>query len=249
MITLQFTLSESIDVAEQDVQAAINAAYTYLPKDLPNPPVYSKVNPADAPIMTLAMTSDTLPLSQVEDLADTVLAQKISQVTGVGLVSINGGQKPAVRVQANPTALAGYNMSLEDLRSALGATNVDQAKGGLNGTRQAYIIGANDQLTSSADYRSVIVAYRNGNPVRLTDVADVVDGAENVMQAAWVNTTPAVILNIQRQPGANIIGVVDNVKKLLPQLQQTLHQRRSNCKRSRTVPLLFVRQSRMSSTN
>ena len=222
VITLQFTLSESIDVAEQDVQAAINAAYTYLPKDLPNPPVYSKVNPADAPIMTLAMTSDTLPLSQVEDLADTILAQKISQVTGVGLVSINGGQKPAVRVQANPTALAGYNMSLEDLRAALGATNVDQAKGGLNGTRQAYIIGANDQLTSSADYRSVIVAYRNGNPVRLTDVASVVDGAENVMQAAWVNTIPAVILNIQRQPGANIIGVVDNVKKLLPQLQQTL---------------------------
>ena len=177
VITLQFSLAESIDVAEQDVQAAINAAYTYLPKDLPNPPVYSKVNPADAPIMTLALTSTSLPLSQVEDLADTVLAQKISQVSGVGLVSINGGQKPAVRVQANPTALASYNMSLEDLRAALGAANVDQAKGNLNGTRQSYIIGANDQLISSADYRSVIIAYRNGNPVRLTDVADVIDGA------------------------------------------------------------------------
>ncbi|MDR3735582.1 MAG: multidrug efflux RND transporter permease subunit [Acidobacteriaceae bacterium] len=222
VITLQFSLSESIDVAEQDVQAAINAAYTYLPKDLPNPPVYSKVNPADAPIMTLALTSTSLPLSQVEDLADTVLAQKISQVSGVGLVSINGGQKPAVRVQANPTALASYNMSLEDLRSALGAANVDQAKGSLNGARQAYIIGANDQLISSADYRNVIVAYRNGNPVRLTDVADVIDGAENVAQAAWTNTTPAVILNIQRQPGANIIGVVNAVQKLIPQLQQTL---------------------------
>jgi multidrug efflux pump len=222
VITLQFALAENIDVAEQDVQAAINAAYTYLPKDLPNPPIYSKVNPADAPIMTLAMTSDTLPLNQVEDLADTVLAQKISQVAGVGLVSINGGQKPAIRVQANPMALAGYNMSMEDLRSALNATNVDQAKGGLNGTRQAYIIGANDQLTSSAEYRNVIVAYRNGNPVRLVDVADVVDGAENVMQAAWIDTKPAVILNIQRQPGANIISVVNSVRKLLPELQQTL---------------------------
>ncbi|HEY0306969.1 MAG TPA: multidrug efflux RND transporter permease subunit [Acidobacteriaceae bacterium] len=222
VITLQFSLSESIDIAEQDVQAAINAAYTYLPKDLPNPPVYSKVNPADAPIMTLALTSTSLPLSQVEDLADTVLAQKISQVSGVGLVSINGGQKPAVRVQANPTALASYNMSLEDLRSALGAANVDQAKGSLNGTRQAYIIGANDQLLSSVEYRDVIIAYRNGNAVRLTDVADVIDGAENVSQAAWMNRTPAIILNIQRQPGANIIGVVNSVQKLIPQLQQTL---------------------------
>ncbi len=172
--------------------------------------------------MTLALTSPTLPLTQVEDLADTVLAQKISQVTGVGLVSINGGQKPAVRVQANPTALASYDMSMEDLRSALGAANVDQAKGSLNGTRQAYIIGANDQLTSSADYKDVIVAYRNGNPVRLSDVADVIDGAENTTQAAWMNKTPAVIMNIQRQPGANIIGVVDSVQKILPQLQQTL---------------------------
>jgi len=222
VITLQFSLTENIDEAEQDVQAAINAAYTYLPADLPNPPVYSKVNPADAPIMTLALTSNTLPLSQVEDLADTVLAQKISQVTGVGLVSINGGQKPAVRVQANPTALAGYGLSLENLRSALGAANVDQAKGTLDGPRQAFIIGANDQITSAADYRNIIIAYRNGNPVRLSDVANVIDGTENRSQAAWMNKTPAVILNIQRQPGANIIGVVNNVSKLLPQLQQTL---------------------------
>ena len=221
-ITMQFTLTESIDIAEQDVQAAINAAYTYLPKDLPNPPVYSKVNPADAPVITLAMSSSTLPLNRVEDLADTVLAQKISQLTGVGLVSIAGGEKPAVRVQANPTALASYDMSLEDLRSALGAANVDQAKGGLNGARQAYIIGADDQLLSSAAYKKLIVAYRKGNPVRLTDVATVIDGAENVAQAAWMNSTPAIILNIQRQPGANIIGVVDSVKALLPQLQQTL---------------------------
>jgi len=221
-ITMQFTLTESIDIAEQDVQAAINAAYTYLPKDLPNPPVYSKVNPADAPVITLAMSSSTLPLNRVEDLADTVLAQKISQLTGVGLVSIAGGEKPAVRVQANPTALASYDMSLEDLRAALGAANVDQAKGGLNGARQAYIIGADDQLLSSAAYKKLIVAYRKGNPVRLTDVATVIDGAENVAQAAWMNSTPAIILNIQRQPGANIIGVVDSVKALLPQLQQTL---------------------------
>ncbi len=221
-ITMQFTLTESIDIAEQDVQAAINAAYTYLPKDLPNPPVYSKVNPADAPVMTLAMTSSTLPLNKVEDLADTVLAQKISQLSGVGLVSINGGQKPAVRVQANPTELASYGMSLEDLRAALNAANVDQAKGGLNGPRQAYIIGADDQLTNSAEYRKVIVAYRRGNPVRLSDVATVIDGSENNAQAAWMNETPAIIINIQRQPGANIIGVVDSVKELLPQLQQTL---------------------------
>jgi len=222
VVTLQFSLAESIDVAEQDVQAAINAATTYLPKDLPNPPVYSKVNPADAPIMTLALTSDTLPLSQVEDIADTVLAQKISQVSGVGLVSINGGQKPAVRVQANPTALAGYNMSLEDLRGALAAANVDQAKGSLYGSRQTFVLSANDQLLASKDYRDIIVAYRQGNAVRLRDVATVVDGAENTAMAAWMNTTPAVIMNIQRQPGANIIGVVDRVKQILPQLQQTL---------------------------
>jgi multidrug efflux pump len=214
VITLQFDLSESIDVAQQDVQAAINAGFSYLPKDLPNPPVYSKVNPADAPIMTLALSSDSMQLSQVEDLADTVMAQKISQLSGVGLVSINGGQKPAVRIQANPTALANYGLSLEDIRAALGTANVDQAKGNLNGANQAYTIGDNDQLLSSADYSKVIIAYRNGSPVRLSDVANAVDSAENLFQAAWVGTAaqparngqpaqaamlkPAVILNIQR---------------------------------------------------
>jgi multidrug efflux pump len=222
VITLQFTLEQNIDVAEQEVQAAINAGATFLPRDLPNPPIYSKVNPADAPIMTLALTSDTLPLSKIEDLADTTLSQKISQLTGVGLVSISGGQKPAVRIQANPTALASYGLSLEDLRTALGQANVDQAKGLLEGQRQAYTISSNDQLFSSADYKSVIVAYRNGAPVFLTDVARVIDSAENVQQAAWMNTSPAVIVNIQRQPGANIISVVDRIKGILPQLQAAL---------------------------
>jgi multidrug efflux pump len=238
VITLQFSLAESIDIAQQDVQAAINAGFSYLPKDLPNPPVYSKVNPADSPIMTLALSSDTLALSKVEDLADTILAQKISQLSGVGLVSINGGQKPAVRIQANPTALAGYGLSLEDLRTVLATANVDQAKGSINGPRQAYTIGDNDQLLSSVDYAKVIIAYRNGSPVRLSDVALAVDSAENLYQAAWMGTAatpatkttaatdailkPAVILNIQRQPGANIIGVVDEVQKLLPQLHQSL---------------------------
>jgi multidrug efflux pump len=238
VITLQFDLAESIDIAQQDVQAAINAAFSYLPKDLPNPPVYSKVNPADAPIMTLALTSDTLPLAKVEDLADTVIAQKISQLSGVGLVSINGGQKPAVRIQANPTALANYGLSLEDIRAAIGTTNVDQAKGNLNGASQSYTIGANDQLPSSDAYNKVIIAYRNGSPVRLSDVANALDSAENLFQAAWMGTAaqsgaggqqareavlkPAVIVNIQRQPGANIIGVVDEVQKILPQLRSTM---------------------------
>jgi multidrug efflux pump len=222
IITLQFSLDQNIDVEEQQVQAAINAATTYLPHDLPNPPIYSKVNPADAPILTLALTSDTLPLSKVEDLADTALAQKISQLPGVGLVSISGGQKPAVRVQANPTALASYGLSLEDLRGALAAANVDQAKGVLDGPRQSFTIGANDQLTTSAQYNQVIVAYRNGAPVRLSDVATAVDSAENTKQAAWMNTTPAVIVNVQRQPGANIISVADRIKQLLPQLQASL---------------------------
>ncbi len=238
VITLQFDLAESIDVAQQDVQAAINEAFNYLPKDLPNPPVYSKVNPADAPIMTLALTSGTLPLSQVEDMADTVIAQKISQLSGVGLVSINGGQKPAVRIQVNPTALANYGLSLEDIRTALGTTNVDQAKGSLNGLTQSYTIGANDQLRSSEGYSRVIIAYKNGSPVRLSDVANAVDSAENLFQAAWMGRAatvgangkveqaatlqPAVIVNIQRQPGANIIGVVDEVQKLLPTLRGTL---------------------------
>jgi multidrug efflux pump len=222
VITLEFNLDEDIDVAEQEVQAAINAANSFLPQDLPNAPVYSKVNPADAPIMTLALTSDSLPLDKIEDAADTNLAQKISQVTGVGMVSIAGGQKPAVRVQANPAQLAAYNLSLEDLRTALAAANVDQAKGTLNGARQSYTINANDQLVSSADYLPVIVAYRNGAPVRTSDVATVVNAAENSQQAAWMNRQPAVIVNVQRQPGANIIAVVDRIHNLLPQLKTSL---------------------------
>src|SRR5882724_5640205 len=209
LITLQFTLEHPIDVAEQEVQAAINAAATYLPRDLPNPPIYSKVNPADTPILTLGLTSETLPLSRVEDLADTNLAQKISQLPGVGLVSISGGQRPAVRVRADPNALASYGLGLEDLRSVLAQANVDQAKGNLEGPRQSFTIGANDQLLSSDEYKSIVVTYRNGAPVRLSDVADVIDGVENVKQAAWMNDKPAIIVNIQRQPGANIIGVVD----------------------------------------
>ena len=222
VITLQFGLDQNIDVEEQQVQAAINSAGTYLPTDLPNPPIYNKVNPADAPILTLALTSDSLPLSKVEDLADTSLAQKISQLPGVGLVSISGGQKPAVRIQANPTALASYGLSLEDLRAALVQANVDQAKGVIDGARQAYTIGANDQLFSSEQYKPIVIAYHNGAPVRVSDVANVIDGTENDQLAAWMNLTPAVIVNIQRQPGANIIAVVDRVKNLLPVLRSSL---------------------------
>src|SRR5439155_5136309 len=193
-----------------------------LPRDLPNPPIYSKVNPADAPILTLALTSKEMPLSKVEDLADTTLAQKISQLSGVGLVSISGGQKPAVRVQANPTALAANGLGLEDLRAALAQANVDQAKGNFDGQHQSYTIGANDQLLSSDNYRPIIIAYRNGAPVRLSDVARAIDGAENARQAAWMNNLPAVIMNIQRQPGANIVAVVDRIEALLPQLRASL---------------------------
>ena len=219
LITLQFALELNIDVAEQEVQAAINSAGTYLPRNLPNPPIYSKTNPADSPILTLALTSQSLPLPQVEELADTRLGQKISQLPGVGLVSISGGQRPAVRVQANPMALASYGMSLEDLRTALGQANVDQAKGNFDGPAQSWTIGASDQLLSGSAYSPIIVAYRNGAPVRLSDVATIVDSAENVKQAAWSDTTPAVILNIQRQPGTNIIGLVDRIQKVLPQLR------------------------------
>jgi len=222
LIILQFTLDHAIDVAEQEVQAAINAAATYLPRDLPSPPTYSKVNPADTPVLTLGITSDSLPLSRVQDLADTNLAQKISQLPGVGLVTISGGQKPAIRVQADPTALASYGLSLEDLRSVLGQANVDQAKGNLEGPRQSFTIGANDQLFTSADYRSVVIAYKNGAPVRLSDVAQVVDGVENTKLAAWMNDRAAVVVNVQRQPGANIIAVADRIKALLPQLQASL---------------------------
>src|SRR5262249_40486315 len=195
---------------------------TYLPTDLPSPPIYSKSNPADAPILTLALTSASVPLTQLEDLADTRLAQKISQLPGVGLVRISGGQKPAVRVQANPTMLSSLGLNLEDLRTALQQTSVNQAKGNFDGARQAYQINGNDQLLSSKDYMSTVVAYRNGAPVMLSDVAKVIDDAENVKQAAWVNKAPAIILNIQRQPGANIIQVVDRIKARLPQLRTTL---------------------------
>ena len=222
VIVLQFNLAEDIDVAEQEVQAGINAAQNFLPTGLPNPPIYSKVNPADQPVMTLALTSDTMPLQKVEDLADTNMAQKISQVSGVGLVSIAGGQKPAVRIQANPAQLASYGISLEDLRTAVSSANVNTAKGNLNGARQSYTIGANDQLLTSGDYKPIVIAYRNGAPVRMSDVADIVDGSENTMQAAWMDRTPAVIVNVQRQPGANIIAVVDRIKAILPQLQISL---------------------------
>jgi multidrug efflux pump len=222
VITLQFSLDLNIDVAEQQVQAAINAASTYLPKDLPNPPIYTKTNPADAPILTLALSSKTLPLVKIEDVADTRLAQKISQLPGVGLVSISGGQKPAVRVQVNPTALASYGLTMEDVRTAVVQSNVNQAKGDFDGAHQAYTIGANDQLLTSEQYQPLVLAYRNDAPVHLSDVATIVDDAENLRQAAWMNDTPAVVLNIQRQPGANIIAVVDRVKALLPQLRDAL---------------------------
>jgi len=222
VITLQFSLDLNIDVAEQEVQAAINAASSFLPSDLPNPPIYSKVNPADAPILTLALTSKTLPLPKVEDLADTRLAQKISQLSGVGLVSISGGQKPAVRIQVNPTALSSYGITLEDVRTAIAQANVNQAKGNFDGPHQAFTIAANDQLLSSDQYRPLVIAYHNGAPVHLSDVATIIDDVENVRQAAWMNEVPAVIVNIQRQPGANIIAVVDRVKGLLPQLRSSL---------------------------
>ncbi|HYR87784.1 MAG TPA: multidrug efflux RND transporter permease subunit [Terriglobia bacterium] len=222
VITLQFSLELSIDIAEQEIQAAINAGGTFLPRDLPNPPIYSKVNPADTPILTLALTSRTLPLPKIEDLADTTLAQKISQLPGVGLVRISGGQKPGVRIRVNPTALAAYGLGLEDVRTALAAANVDQAKGNFEGSQQIFTIGANDQILASGDYGKIIVAYRKNAPVRLLDVATVADDVENTRQAAWMNEQPAVIVNIQRQPGANIISVVDRVKELLPQLKASL---------------------------
>jgi multidrug efflux pump len=222
VITLQFGLSISLDVAEQEVQAAINAAGNLLPSDLPAPPIYAKVNPADAPILTLALTSKTMPLPQVEDLADTRLAQKISQLPGVGLVSISGGQRPAVRVQADTRKLAAYGLNIDDLRTTLANANVNTPKGNFDGPSRAYTINANDQLRSGDDYKNIVVAYKNGAPVRLTDVAQIIDGAQNIKLAAWMNTVPAVILNIQRQPAANVIEVVDRIKGLLPQLQAAL---------------------------
>jgi multidrug efflux pump len=222
VIVLQFALSLNIDIAEEEVQSSINAAQSFLPSNLPSPPVYSKTNPADAPVLTLAITSNSMPLSQVEDLVDTRLAPKLSQLSGVGLVSISGGQKPAVRIQANPTALSSYGLNLEDLRTALVQTSVNAAKGNFDGPHQDYQINANDQLVTSDDYRKVVVAYRNGAPIMLRDVAQVVDGIENNKQAAWMNETPAVILNIQRQPGANTISVVKAIKAILPQLEVNL---------------------------
>jgi multidrug efflux pump len=222
VVVLQFALTLPIDVAEEEVQSAINAAQSLLPSNLPAPPIYSKTNPADAPVLTLAITSDTMPLSKVEDLVDTRLAPKISQLGGVGLVSISGGQKPAVRIQANPVALASYGIDLESLRTALTQTSVNAAKGNFDGPRQDYQIDANDQLVTSADYSEIVVAYRNGAPVLLKNVATVADGVENSRQAAWMNDTPAVILNIQRQPGANTIILVSSIQKLLPQLEANL---------------------------
>ena len=227
VITLQFNLDLNLDVAEQEVQAAINAGATLLPTDLPAPPVYAKVNPADAPIMTLALTSNTMPLTQLQDLADSRLGQKISQTKGVGLVSIAGGQRPAVRIQANTQALASYGMTLADLRTAIGQANANQAKGSFDGPTRAYTINANDQLSTAADYTNQIIAYKDGAPVRLKDVATAVEGAENSRLGAWIGdgkngVQPGIILNIQRQPGANVIETVDQIKKLLPDLEQGL---------------------------
>jgi len=222
VVVLQFDLNLNIDVAEEEVQSAINAAQSFLPANLPAPPIYSKTNPADAPILTLAITSSTIPLSQVEDLVDTRVAPKISQLSGVGLVSISGGQKPAVRIQTNPTSLSSFGIDLENLRSAVSNASVNAAKGNFDGPRQAYQIDSNDQLVTSKDYRQVVVAYRNGAPVMLTDVADIVDGVENSSQAAWMDEKPAIILNVRRQPGGNTITVVKSINRLMPQLIATL---------------------------
>src|ERR1700733_6645713 len=222
VITLQFSLNLSLDIAEQEVQAAINAAGNLLPSDLPAPPIYAKVNPADAPIITLGLISKTLPLTTLEDLADTRLAQKISQIEGVGLVSVSGGQRPAVRVIANVRALAAYGLNIDDLRTTISNANVNSPKGTLDGPARSWTLNANDQIQSPDAYESIIVAYKNGNPVRLSDVAEVVGGAENVYLAGWVNNTPGIILNVQRQPGANVIQVVNRIKKLLPQLSDSL---------------------------
>ena len=230
VIVLQFSLSLSLDVAEEEVQSAINGGQTFLPSDLPVPPVYNKTNPADAPVLTLAISSDSMPLSQVEDMVDTRLAPKLSQLTGVGLVSISGGQKPAVRIQVNPVALSSHGLNMEDVRTALVQSSVNSAKGNFDGPRQDYQIDANDQISTADDYNNVVIAYSNGAPVFVKDVANVVNGVENTKQAAWMGQagpsgpalTPAVILNIQRQPGANTITVVNSIQKILPQLEANL---------------------------
>src|ERR1700749_1966361 len=222
VVTLQFSLDLSLDIAEQEVQAAINASGNLLPADLPAPPIYAKVNPADAPILTIAVTSKTMALTDLEDLSETRLAQKISQLTGVGLGRVSGGQRPAVRLQVNPQALAAYGLNIDDIRTSIGNQNVNTPKGNFDGPAQASTINANDQLSSADQYRNLIVAYRNGGPVRLSDVATIVNGPENTKLGAWANTTPAIILSVQRQPGANIIQVVDRIQSLLPALRATL---------------------------
>ncbi|MGZ5099716.1 MAG: efflux RND transporter permease subunit, partial [Usitatibacter sp.] len=222
VVTLQFELAIDLDSAEQQVQAAINAGSNLLPADLPSPPIYSKVNPADAAIITLGVTSKTMKMTQVQNLVDTRLAQKISQVAGVGLVTLSGGQRPAVRVQVNPKAAASQGLSMEDIRNAVNAANVNQAKGSFDGPTRAYTIDANDQLRSADEYKKIIIAYKNGAPVFLSDIADVVEEAENAKLAAWMNQTPAIIVNVQKQPGANVIQVVDRVKQLLPTLTSSL---------------------------
>ena len=222
VLTLQFNLDLTLDIAEQEVQAAINAAGNLLPSDLPAPPIYAKVNPADAPVLTLGITSKVMPLTKVQDLADTRIAQKISQLPGVGVVSISGGQRPAVRVRANPQALAAYGLNIDDLRTTIGNANVNTPKGSFDGPTRAYTINSNDQLKSADEYKNIVVAYKNGAPVRLSDVAELVDGAENTKLGAWMNTTSALILNVQRQPGANVIGVVDSILELLPDIKAGL---------------------------
>src|ERR1700733_793013 len=222
VLTLQFSLDLTLDIAEQEVQAAINAAGNLLPSDLPAPPIYAKVNPADAPVLTLGITSSVMPLTKVQDLADTRIAQKISQLPGVGVVSISGGQRPAVRVRANPAALAAYGLNIDDLRSTIANANVNTPKGSFDGPTRAYTINSNDQLKSPDEYKNIVVAYKNGAPVRLADVAELIDSAENTKLGAWMNTTPALILNVQRQPGANVIAVVDSIQKMLPELKASL---------------------------
>ncbi|HEY0879627.1 MAG TPA: efflux RND transporter permease subunit, partial [Zeimonas sp.] len=222
VVTLQFDLALALDVAEQQVQAAINAAMTMLPDDLPAPPVYSKVNPADAPVMTLGITSRTIPLTRLQDLVETRIAQKISQLAGVGLVSITGGQRPAVRVRVDPLALASAGLSVEDVRSAIANANSNQAKGSFDGPERAATIDANDQIRAVQGYRDLVLAYRAGAPLRLSDVARIDEGAENAQLAAWANDEPAIVLNIQRQPGSNVIEVVDRIHALLPSLRASL---------------------------
>jgi len=216
VITLQFNLALAIDVAEQEVQAAINVAQNLLPQDLPAPPIYAKVNPADAPVLSLGISSKVMPLTAVEDLADTRIAQKISQLKGVGVVSVTGGQRPAVRVVVNPKALAAYGLNLDDLRTTIGNANQNGPKGTLDGPVSAYTVNTNDQIGSAEEYGSIVIAYRNGAPVRLRDVATLISGAENTKLGGWMNSTPALILNVQRQPGANVVDVVNRIQELLP---------------------------------